>query len=219
MQSVTPVLAVRETVTTDVAVSSAAGGAGSVFGNTSESTAVTLRNIGAFPFEYRVGTGSWTRLELNNAIAIAVNLATTTIRLRKSAYADPSTARFEVESLTGDFVTAGSDPLDLGGDGGGSGAVQASVTTVTETTTLGSAHYTVLVDATAGAVTINLPSAASAYSAGRGRIYQIKKIDAANTVTVDGNGAETIDGQATLALTAQWQSVTIQSNGTSWSLL
>ena len=211
MQSVTPVLAVRETVTTDVAVSSAAGGAGSVFGNTSESTAVTLRNIGAFPFEYRVGTGSWTRLELNNAIAIAVNLATTTIRLRKSAYADPSTARFEVESLTGDFVTAGSDPLDLGGDGGGSGAVQASVTTVTETTTLGSAP--------AVAVTINLPSAASAYSAGRGRIYQIKKIDAANTVTVDGNGAETIDGQATLALTAQWQSVTIQSNGTSWSLL
>jgi hypothetical protein len=93
------------------------------------------------------------------------------------------------------------------------------IATVTEDTTLSAAHYTVLVDATDDDVVIALPSAASAFHGGVGRVYNVKKVDAsANTVTVDGNAAETIDGAATQVMTAQYQSMTIQSNGTGWSL-
>lgn len=96
----------------------------------------------------------------------------------------------------------------------------AYITSVTADTTLGALHYTVLVDATAGDVVITLPTAASAFSGGVGRVYNVKKTDVSvNTVTVDGDAAETIDGAATQVLTDQYQAMTIQSDGTSWGVL
>ena len=75
---------------------------------------------------------------------------------------------------------------------------------------------TVLVNASGGAVTITLPTAA----VGEDRRYTIKKIDSsAFTVTIDGNGAETIDGATTAVITMQYESVTVQSDGTSWYIL
>lgn len=86
-------------------------------------------------------------------------------------------------------------------------------TAVSANTTLNDAHYVVTVDATGGARTITLPTAVGIL----GKVYVVKKIDSsANTVTVDGNAAETIDGAATVPLTLQWSSVIIQSNGTNW---
>jgi hypothetical protein len=82
--------------------------------------------------------------------------------------------------------------------------------------TLDETHHTVLVDATGANRTITLPTAASA----TGRLYVVKKIDAsANTVTIDPAGAELIDGAATKVLTAQWDSIKFQSNGTSWFIV
>lgn len=89
-------------------------------------------------------------------------------------------------------------------------------TTVTATTTLRSTHTTILADATAGAITINLPPAAQNPT----RIYVIKKIDAsANAVTVDGYSTETIDGAATYVLAARWNGVIIYSDGSNWIIL
>ncbi|MDP3787375.1 MAG: hypothetical protein Q8R05_07535, partial [Candidatus Omnitrophota bacterium] len=57
-------------------------------------------------------------------------------------------------------------------------------------------------DGTAAAFSITLPAA----SGNTGRSYTIKKIDSSvNAVTVDPNLAETIDGAATYALSAQWK--------------
>lgn len=71
-------------------------------------------------------------------------------------------------------------------------------------------------DATAGAFAINLPSAVGI----RGRVYIIKKVDAtANAVTVTPNGAETIDGAATVVLNAQWQVTRIISNNVNWLII
>jgi hypothetical protein len=68
-------------------------------------------------------------------------------------------------------------------------------------------------DATAGAFSVTLPKAALF----EGRSFIITKIDAsANAVTVDGDGAETISGAATVALGVQWQSTTVLSNGSNW---
>lgn len=99
-------------------------------------------------------------------------------------------------------------------------ALAPKIVTVTEDTTLSSAHYTVRVDATDDDVVIALPTAASAFADGYGRVYNVKKIDeSANTVTVSADAAETIDGAATQVLTAQWQSMVIQSDGTTWSVI
>jgi len=76
--------------------------------------------------------------------------------------------------------------------------------------------YTVLVDATSGAITVNLPSASTAGEV----VLNIKKIDAtSNNVTIDPASTETIDGVATYVLKKQWNSVSLQCNGVSWFIL
>lgn len=90
---------------------------------------------------------------------------------------------------------------------------------VTKTTTYSVSaltDYTILCDASGGSLSINLPTAADA----KWQEYNIKKIDSsANTVTIDGSGSETIDGATTAVITLQWESVTVQSNGTAWYIL
>lgn len=73
--------------------------------------------------------------------------------------------------------------------------------------------YLLLVDATTGAVTVNLPAAASA----EGALIVVKKTDAsANAVTIDANASETIDGAATQALAAQYDALTVACDGAGW---
>lgn len=72
-------------------------------------------------------------------------------------------------------------------------------------------------DATSGAITISLPPAATA---GAGKVYAVKKTDASgNAVTLDGDGTEKIDGALTKALAAQYDSVTIVSDGANWGII
>lgn len=80
--------------------------------------------------------------------------------------------------------------------------------------TLDETNHVALVDNAGAAVTVNLPTAAGI----TGRIYQIK-LRGTGTLTIDPSGAETIDGAATHALATQYQSVTIVSDGTNWSVL
>jgi hypothetical protein len=71
-----------------------------------------------------------------------------------------------------------------------------------------------LVDASSGAVTISLLSAATA---GSGFTLTIKKTDSsANAVIVDGNASETIDSALTFALKGQNDGIQIMSNGANW---
>lgn len=70
----------------------------------------------------------------------------------------------------------------------------------------------ITVDATSAPVTITLPTAV-----GRTRPVTVKKVDASgNAVTIDGAGSETIDGQLTRTLTAQWRSATLLPSGAGW---
>lgn len=66
-----------------------------------------------------------------------------------------------------------------------------------------------------GTTTITLPSAVGI----AGRKYTIKNIDAATTVTVSANGAETIDGAPTKPLALQYQYLTILSDGANWLIV
>jgi len=70
-----------------------------------------------------------------------------------------------------------------------------------------------LCSAAAGSITIVLPTAL----AHRGKEYCIKKTDAtANTVTIDPDGAQTIDGAATVVLSTQYAYKRIISDGANW---
>lgn len=91
------------------------------------------------------------------------------------------------------------------------------VRTVTEAYTATLDDDVVLGDATGGAFSITLPAAAAAYDAATGTSKELTFVClTANDVTIDGEGAETINGAATLALAAQYQRVTLVSNGTAW---
>jgi len=71
-------------------------------------------------------------------------------------------------------------------------------------------------NASGGAFTITLPAA----SGNGGLILNIKKIDSSvNAVTIDANASETIDGALTAVITTQYESVTIQCDGTEWWII
>lgn len=92
-------------------------------------------------------------------------------------------------------------------------SVSTSVLIVSANTTLALTHHTVAVNAASGPLTITLPAG----TASVGRMHTIKKNDSsANTVTIDGNASDLIDSALTFVLTAQWESVTVQSFGSSW---
>lgn len=102
------------------------------------------------------------------------------------------------------------------------GGYRSKIRTITVTATLVATDSTVLCNASSGNITVNLPSAASSYDSttGTGQVFNIKKTDASvNTVTIDPNSTETIDGALTVATSSQWQSYSIQSNGTSWFII
>ena len=91
-----------------------------------------------------------------------------------------------------------------------------TVSTKTSAYTLMPTDFVILGDCTSGAFSLTLPTAA----AGVGRIFFLKKIDSsANVLTVQANGAETIDGSNTFLLPSQWQTVTVVSSGSAWYVL
>lgn len=93
---------------------------------------------------------------------------------------------------------------------------QAVTTALTSNTTLTRSHRTVLCNSSGGTFTVTLPAAANS----KYQIYEIKKIDTSGIdVLIDGNGAETIDGDTTKSLNLQNEAITIQSNGTSWYII
>jgi hypothetical protein len=82
--------------------------------------------------------------------------------------------------------------------------------TTTGNYTLPSTITNLFVNATGGSIAVNLPATANSV----GRYITVKKIDSSvNTVILDGNGSETIDGSATLSLSNQYQAISILSNG------
>src|SRR5512139_3074823 len=83
------------------------------------------------------------------------------------------------------------------------------------TYTLGAGDGVVLANTAGGSITFNLPECTTVPD----RAYYILKIAAANTVTLDPNGAQTIDGNATYTLSDLGEWVMIVCDGASWRTL
>lgn len=109
--------------------------------------------------------------------------------------------------------------VDLGRPGSDtvrSGSIRVPVTATAISLLLSKDHEIIAATAGAGGITITLPTAVGI----AGRRYTIKKVDSgAGVVTIDADGAQTIDGALTLGLTAQWDWVTIVSDGAGWLVI
>ena len=134
---------------------------------------------------------------------------------------DVKTKRFRdddgVAEVGGDAPTATRGVLWLDTSATGSaGTGLLTTTTITANATLTTSHTVVLCDASSGPIAVTLPVAGS----NSNRRYFIKKIDGSgNAVTVDGNGAETIDGSTTQIITSQYDCIEIVCNGTEWWII
>jgi hypothetical protein len=113
-----------------------------------------------------------------------------------AAEADATTTGFAPPLLSWSQVTSASSPVAL---------------------TAADAGNAYEADTTSGNIEFDLPSAASV---GDGKGFLFKKTAAANTLTIDPNGSETIDNSSTsYAFTAINQVVGIFSNGAEWYLV
>jgi len=96
-----------------------------------------------------------------------------------------------------------------------SGRTETKVATKTANYSATQNDYFIPCDPTSGNITVSLPAASSVAST----VLAIRKVVAhANTVTIDPNGAETINGAATLVV-ADSTCVQILSDGTAWHVL
>jgi len=73
---------------------------------------------------------------------------------------------------------------------------------VSAATTLTAGDDVVLVTTSGGSVTVTLPDAKTHL----GKVFYIKKMSAANTMTIQRSGSDTIDGSTTASTTTQYQS-------------
>lgn len=74
----------------------------------------------------------------------------------------------------------------------------------------------VLVDTSGGNVTVSLPTAVGASDCE----ITIKKIASANTMNVDPNGTEQIDGSSTtIPIVVQNEAITLVSDGSNWRVV
>jgi hypothetical protein len=93
------------------------------------------------------------------------------------------------------------------------GYVEPGARTIDAATTLDASYRVCSCDATAGAFTVTLPPAADC----PGRQYRIAKVDAGgNAVTVAADGSDTIEGSATVSLSAIWNKLVCTSDGARW---
>jgi hypothetical protein len=98
-----------------------------------------------------------------------------------------------------------------------SGSLAMSITTVNSNYTLTAADNTILVNTTAGAVTVTLPAPTNF----AGRIYTIKKIGTGgidNELTITP-ASGTIDNGTSYVIYNDWTFVTMQTDGTNWYVI
>lgn len=175
----------------------------------------------------------------NLASNITINLANTTVTAGNYG------STTQVAQITIDAqgrITSAANVAITGGGGGSGGNVVTAIATITSGTEIGwsnnsaailswennssqiiawaNAQYavsannaTILVNYPSAPFGVVLPTAASI----TGQQYKIKKIDSsANAVTVSTTSSQTIDNSLTYPLSTQYQSVTLQSDGSNW---
>ena len=116
------------------------------------------------------------------------------------------------------FVDGGNNAVGVNNSTPGSGlhvnsSFATAITVKSQDYTLTADDHTVLVNCSGGNVTITLPTAVGC----AGRLYVIKRVDSSgNSVNIDANGSEQIEGSTSLVGVASGGSLTLQSDNSGW---
>lgn len=194
-------------------------------------TGLAIRTMTADPIRFVTNEAERMRILSGGAVLVAATTQVGTEIFRVTAgtsiFDFTSTTAFQVAQTAGGNVSLTVDttnrrvgarvtPTSSLHSGGSLAAPPKRITNADSPYTALETDFTLEVDASGGAVTVNLPALAGV----TGRVYNVKKIDAsANAVTIDGSGAETIDGTATKATTTQYANYQIQAGTTEWVIL
>ena len=115
-------------------------------------------------------------------------------------------------------LTSATGVVTVGASGAGTlvhqGAQVFPCSTKTANYTMVKGDYVILADGSSAVVTITLPA-----SPQNGHIVNIKCIDDTNAVSITTPSTETIDGLSTHTFNYQYESVTLVSDGSNWSIL
>jgi hypothetical protein len=150
--------------------------------------------------------------------ALRIDGAVSEVVVNQSA---ESLVDFRVESNNNThmvFVDGSTDKVGVNNSTPGSGlhvnsSFATAITSKQQDYTLTDTDHTVLVNCSGGNVTITLPTAVGC----AGRMYIIKRTDtSANSVNIDANGSEQIDGSTSLVGVAARGSIVIQSDNSGW---
>lgn len=129
---------------------------------------------------------------------------------------DNGIARFDGPS--GHIIQGSSASLDDNGTITAEYAYRFSTKTATFTISAGD-QFSVYLCNHSAAITANLPSASSVTS---GFVINIKDISgnaSVNTITIDPNGSQTIDGALTYIISIDRENIKIMSDGSNWVIL
>jgi len=135
----------------------------------------------------------------------------------------PLPTNFRIQRVMLYHPTAAWDPWHLHVTGGTlygalqvAGPIGTAVASKTSAYTLTASDSIALCDATGAAFTITLPTAAGV----AGRQYTVKRVNGgSNNVTVATTSSQTIDGATTYVLSAQYDKITVTSDGANWFIL
>lgn len=175
----------------------------------------TIDNVGtsdsdlsAAVTDLSAGTG----LLVNDEDALAVDVDGTTI-----SFNEEDQLEVQVSELVDDETIQSQDNV-ISVKNSGIKGLKRILTAVTKTTTYTatSADDVILCSTTGGGWTLTLPAASGI----TGKEFYIKKTTSdTNALTVDGNGAETIDGATTYILVCQYSAIRIVSDGSNWHIV
>ena len=166
---------------------------GSLLGNSSTSTSASYAfDATSASYAFNATTSSYSLNVLSSSYAFNATSASYVFNATSASYA--VTSSYALNSSAGGYT------------------VSTKITNYTETATSG--IIILLADTTSGTFTITLPTAV-----GNTSTISIKKIATANTVIVDGNGSQTIDGGLTATLNKIYESITLISDNTNWFII
>jgi len=155
----------------------------------------------------------------NLATVVDVNSNGVAIKIDDTTIGENGSNQLEVKnnSIDENKLTTSVAGTGLTGGNGTALAVDSTVQnyTVVNTSTTpytSSTGEVIFYDASGGASVVNLPAGAT------NAVVMVKKSSDTNTVTVDGNLAETIDGATTYVLSSTYEVATFRWNGTEWGV-
>ncbi len=97
-----------------------------------------------------------------------------------------------------------------------SGSFATALVLKTSSYSISATDCVILADSTSGALTLTLPTSVGV----SGRQYTIKRLNGgSNAITLATTGSQSIDGNGSVVLTAQYERVTVISDGANWYII